>query len=331
MQEIELVSPFDSHLHLRDGDLLKIVAPISARVFSGAVVMPNLTPPIVTIGMANAYKERILKARGEAQFEPIVALYLTDALKTEEVKNAKIVKLYPIGVTTGSESGITDIDAFDALFGTMQDYGVILSAHGETNGAVLEREAEFAPFYKRLAVKYPRLKIVMEHISSIALVDLLDRYENLYATITLHHLLYTLDDLLGGGLKAHLFCKPIVKTAADRAALRDLAFSAHPKVSFGSDSAPHLRAAKEREGAAGIFSAPVLAPALVELFEERSALGALQAFISDNAQNIYGVKLPRKTVTLIKQPSIVPAEIGGVVPMRAGETIGWSIARINDK
>ncbi|MDR2152642.1 MAG: dihydroorotase [Helicobacteraceae bacterium] len=324
MQEIKLDSPFDSHLHLRDGDLLKTVAPISARAFAGAIVMPNLTPPIETIDAANAYKARVIQAI-DAPFEPIVALYLTRRVKLDDVKRAKIVKLYPFGVTTGAESGAKNIGDFDEIFGVMQDCGAILSVHGESGGEVLQREAEFAPIYEKLAKTYPRLKIVMEHIGCAALANLLEKRENLYATITLHHLLYTLDDLLGGALNSHLFCKPIVKTAADRAALRQLAFSAYPKVSFGSDSAPHPKAAKER-GAAGIFSAPVLLPTLAELFEAHSATDALRAFVCDNAQKIYDVKLPPKTVTLIKKPATVPNEIGGVVPMRFGETIGWSIA-----
>ncbi|MDR2638754.1 MAG: dihydroorotase [Helicobacteraceae bacterium] len=324
--EIKLVSPFDAHLHLRDGDLLKTAAPISARAFAGAIAMPNLTPPIASLEAANAYKARILAHCGEP-FELVAAIYLTPALAARDLEGVKIVKLYPIGVTTGAESGVTDIDRYDRLFGAMSDRGAILSVHGETNGEVLAREAQFAPIYENLAKRYPRLKIVMEHISSIALVNLLDRYENLFATITLHHLLYTLDDLLGGRLNPHLFCKPIVKTAADRGALRKLAFAAHPKVSFGSDSAPHLRAAKEgASGAAGVFSAPVLLPALAELFEAHSALGALQAFVSDNARRIYGVAPAEKIVTLIKRPTIVPDEIGGVVPLLAGETIAWSLA-----
>jgi dihydroorotase len=287
--------------------------------------MPNLAPPIATIDMAKAYKARVL-AQCQETFEPIMALYLTDALTPKTLQNVKIVKLYPSGVTTGAESGVTDLSRYDRLFGAMQDMGAILSAHGETNGEALKRETEFAKVYESLSKKYPRLKIVMEHIGAAALADLLDKRENLYATITLHHLLYTLDDLLGGKLNPHLFCKPILKSAADRAALRELAFSAHPKVSFGSDSAPHAKAAKEgASAAAGIFSAPVLLPALAELFEAHSALGSLQAFVSDNAQIVYDIKLPQKTITLVNKPMVVPREIGNVVPMKAGETIGWSI------
>lgn len=43
---LELHSPLDMHLHLRDGDMLKLVAPLSSASFAGAVVMPNLVPPV---------------------------------------------------------------------------------------------------------------------------------------------------------------------------------------------------------------------------------------------------------------------------------------------
>jgi dihydroorotase len=322
MQAVEIVSPFDAHVHLRDGALLETAAPISARTFAGAIVMPNLTPPIATAKMAAEYGARITQICPD--FKPIVAVYLTEALTSLE--GVKIVKLYPSGVTTGAESGVKDIFAYDAIFRAMQASGAILSVHGETNGFVLDREAEFAPIYATLAQKYPRLKIVMEHISSIALIDLLEKYENLYATITLHHLLYTLEDLIGGRINPHLFCKPIVKTPADRAALRKLAFAASRKVAFGSDSAPHLRSAKEgKSGAAGIFSAPIALAKLAELFSENGAIDNLQAFVSDNAQKIYALDLPRKTIALSRESWQVPTEYGGVVPLCAEETIGWRV------
>ncbi|MDR1912670.1 MAG: dihydroorotase [Helicobacteraceae bacterium] len=324
MDAIELVSPFDSHLHLRDNDALKTTASLARETFAGAIVMPNLTPPIDSIEAAQDYKARILSFC-QKPFEPIVAIYLSDTLREEVLDRVKIVKLYPSGVTTGSENGVKNIERYDRLFAAMQEAGTILSVHGETNGFVLDREAQFATIYESLAKRFPRLKIIMEHISSATLAKLLDRYENLFATITLHHLLYTLDDLLGSQLNPHLFCKPIVKTPADRTALRRLAFGAHSKVSFGSDSAPHTRLAKESYGAAGIFSAPVLLPKLAELFEENSALNYLQSFVSDNAQKIYGIKLPRKTISLIKKPFVVQEDINGFIPMCAKETIRWSI------
>lgn len=42
-----LNEPLDMHLHLRDGDMLRLVAPLTSNSFSGALVMPNLVPPVL--------------------------------------------------------------------------------------------------------------------------------------------------------------------------------------------------------------------------------------------------------------------------------------------
>ena len=327
--QIKLVSPFDAHLHLRDGEMLRATVPASSRDFAGAIVMPNLAPPITTAAQADAYAERV-RAHSTGDFEPFVSLFLDDQVTADELAKSlaapKQVKLYPKGITTNSENGVGSLHSakLGALFDAMSERGVALGIHGETDGFVLEREAEFAEIYTALARKHPKLTIVMEHISTAKLAQLLDRYENLHATITLHHLLFTLDDLLGGKLNPHLFCKPIVKTPSDRAALQKLAFSAHPKVAFGSDSAPHLRSDKENGAAAGgIFSAAYALPMLAELFAAHNALDNLQPFVSDNARRIYGLTLPHKEILLADHPQRVTEEISGVVPMCAGEMIGW--------
>jgi dihydroorotase len=191
----------------------------------------------------------------------------------------------------------------------------------------MDREAEFIPIYEKLAEAFPKLMIVMEHITTARSAEALDRYENLYATITLHHLLITLDDVAGGLLRPHLFCKPIAKRPEDREALLKLALDAHPKVSFGSDSAPHPRDAKEAPGcAAGVFTAPLALPALAELFDRHGKLENLQAFVSTNAIRNYGVNPPRKSVTLVRESFQVPESYGSVVPMMAGGEIGWKLA-----
>ena len=327
--QIKLVSPFDAHLHLRDGEMLRATVPASSRDFAGAIVMPNLAPPITTAAQADAYAERV-RAHSTGDFEPFVSLFLDDQVTAGELAKSatapKQVKLYPKGITTNSENGVSSLHGakLDALFDAMSERGVALGIHGETDGFVLERESEFAEIYAALARKHPKLTIIMEHISTAKLAQLLDRYENLHATITLHHLLFTLDDLLGGKLNPHLFCKPIVKTPSDRAALRKLAFAAHPKVAFGSDSAPHLRSDKENGAAAGgIFSAAYALPMLAELFAAHNALDNLQPFVSDNARRIYGLELPHKEILLTDHPQRVTGEISGIVPMNAGEMIGW--------
>jgi dihydroorotase len=196
----------------------------------------------------------------------------------------------------------------------------------------MDREAEFVSIYEKLATAFPKLKIIMEHITTKESVEALDKFENLYATITLHHLIITLDDVAGGMLKPHLFCKPIAKRPEDRSALLKVALEAHPKVMFGSDSAPHPQHAKESCGcAAGVFTAPIALQVLAELFEnENVPLENLQAFVSGNAQKIYGVTPVNKTVILEKKEFIVPSNYGGVVPMYADETLAYSIKEVRN-
>lgn len=334
---ISLHSPLDMHLHLRDGEMLRRVAPLSAHSFSGALIMPNLVPPVETKEDILAYKARILESIGNNEFVPYMTLFFKPTYSREFLENVRdeitAVKLYPAGITTNSEGGVSgfDIEDLRMTLEAMSDLEIPLCIHGETGGFVMDREAEFVPIYEKLAAHFPKLKIIMEHITTKESVEALDRYENLYATITLHHLLITLDDVAGGMLQPHLFCKPIAKRPEDREALLHVALTAHPKVMFGSDSAPHPKEAKECPGcAAGVFTAPIALQALADLFGQHNApLENLQKFISGNAQNIYGITPLNKEVVLIDEEFTVPVSYGGVVPMSAGGKLSCSIHAIN--
>jgi len=330
-----LFSPLDMHLHLRDETMLQCVAPLTSRTFAGALVMPNLVPPLTTIEALLAYKERIHKASDSDAFEPLMSIFFRSdysrAFLEEAALHVKALKLYPSGITTNSEGGVAsmDIEVLRPVLEVMSDLGLILCVHGETNGFVMDREKEFCSIYESFAQAFPRLKIIMEHITTKESVALLDKYDNLYATITLHHLLITLDDVAGGMLQPHLFCKPIAKRYEDREALLHVSLKAHPKVMFGSDSAPHPIHKKECCGcAAGVFTAPIALQALVELFDKHNALENLQAFVSDNAQKIYHYKPLRKEIRLTKTAFKVPTCYDNVVPMFAGQTLLWSIGDV---
>ncbi|WP_309498218.1 amidohydrolase family protein, partial [Sulfurovum sp.] len=211
---MQLNAPLDMHLHLRDGEMLENIAKSSASTFSGAIIMPNLVPPVSTKEEVVAYKERIISAVGDEKFTPYMTLFFKPSYDKDFLESVKdeitALKLYPAGITTNSEGGVSgfDVEELRPALEAMSALNIPLCVHGETNGFVMDREAEFASIYERLATAFPDLKIIMEHITTKTSVDLLDKYENLYATITLHHLLITLDDVAGGMLKPHLFCKP---------------------------------------------------------------------------------------------------------------------------
>ena len=334
-----LNEPLDMHLHLRDGDMLRLVAPLTSNSFSGALVMPNLVPPVTTKDALLSYKKRIIESCKDDNFTPYMTLFFQNNYSfefLEDIKDEIIgIKLYPAGITTNSETGVSsmDIEVLRATLENMSKLGIPLCIHGETNGFVMDREKEFMPIYESIASAFPNLKIIMEHITTKDAVELLDKYSNLYATVTLHHLLITLDDVAGGMLDPHLFCKPIAKRPEDRNALLNAALKAHPKLMFGSDSAPHPKHKKECCGcAAGVFTSPIALQVLVELFEKYDSLDNLNDFVSNNAKKIYGLNIKDKTIKLVKKDFIVPAiyeyKDEKVVPMYAGKTLSWSIDSI---
>lgn len=334
--EITLDSPLDMHLHLRDGDMLKLTAPLSAD-FAGAVIMPNLVPPITTPDVLVAYSARIREAMGDTPFTRYMTLFFTPQTETtlQAIRTTPEFfgfKLYPAGITTNSEGGITHMEEADSTLRMMEEMGIPLLVHGESHGFVMDRESEFLSVYRNLATRYPKLRICMEHITTAAALQLLDEFENLCATVTLQHLIITLDDVAGGALNPHLFCKPIAKRPGDRDALLQAALCGHPRLMFGSDSAPHPLHKKECCGcAAGVFTAPLALPRLAALFAEHQALDNLPNFVSGNACRLYGLTPTAKQVTLTDTPMHVPASYRSfgqeVVPMYAGQDIAWSIKK----
>jgi len=330
--EVLLRSPLDMHIHFRQDAMLDVVAPLSAQHFSGGVIMPNLVPPVDSVERLLWYTAEVKRAVGAHRFQPYMTLFFRDYTR-EELVAAKPhiigIKLYPACATTNSENGVREIMSMKHVFAMMEELDIPLLVHGETHGFVMDREREFCDVYRSLATTFPRLRITMEHITTEAAVALLDEFENLRATVTPHHLIITLDDVAGGILNPHLFCKPIAKRPEDRAALLEAALRPHPRLMMGSDSAPHPIHKKESAGcAAGVFTAPILLPMLAELFEQNNALGSLQAFVSDNARRLYGVEPPATTVHLVKEPMTIPDRYGDVVPMWAGKTLSWSVRSV---
>jgi dihydroorotase len=346
MQTLTITQPDDWHLHVRDGAALKAVLPHTAAQFARAIIMPNLKPPIRTVDEARAYRERIMAAvpQGVA-FEPLMTLYLTDNTSPDEIALAaqsgksdfvKAVKYYPAGATTNSDSGVTDISKCDAVFAAMQDAGLPLLLHGEVTGDevdVFDREKVFidkhlVPLVKR----FPKLRIVLEHITTANAVEfVLNASDNIAATITPQHLLYSRNAIFKGGIRPHFYCLPILKREDHRIALMQAAVSGNPKFFLGTDSAPHTKNSKESCcGAAGCYSSLHAMALYAEAFESANALDKLEGFASFFGADFY--RLPRNLgqITLKKESWVVPDEIpfteSGLVPLRAGETLTWKLA-----
>ncbi len=342
MQELTIRQPDDWHLHLRDGDMLACVLPDTARRFGRAIVMPNLKPPVRTTADASAYRERILAVRPAGScFEPLMTLYLTDNTQPDEILRAQAsgfvhaVKYYPAGATTHSDAGLTDIVRGDNVFAAMQDCGMPLLIHGEVTDPavdVFDREAVFIQRHLiPLMQRFPRLRIVLEHITTRQAVEFITHGpENLAATITPHHLLYNRNALFRGGLRPHHYCLPVLKREEHRQALVLAATSGNPRFFLGTDSAPHPRQDKESAcGCAGIYSAHAAVELYAEAFESAGALDRLEDFASRFGAEFYRLPLNRNELTLVRQPRSVPDiwpdERGPLVPLRAGELLQWQI------
>ena len=188
-----------------------------------------------------------------------------------------------------------------------------------------------------LTTTFPDLKIVMEHITTREAVDfLIDASDNVWATVTAHHLLADRNDMLGDGINPHLYCKPILKRVEDKKALRTLVTSGFKRVGLGTDSAAHHLDNKECAcGYAGVFTAVHALEHYVQVFDEEGALQCFEGFATRMA-GFYEVKFPfTKTVILEKKPQVVPEQIGEtrandayVIPYKAGEEIPWSVKSI---
>ncbi len=342
MNRVTLARPDDWHLHLRDGDAMKSVVADSARRFRRAVVMPNLKPPVTTVAAAAAYRRRIVSALpAHSDFEPLMTLYLTDNTKPDEIFEARssgivvAVKYYPAGATTNSDAGVSDVRKCIGVFKAMAQTRMPLLIHGEVTDPqvdVFDREKTFIErILMPLVQQLPDLKIVLEHITTANAVKfVLSAPDTVAATITAHHLLMNRNDIFRGGIRPHLYCLPILKREEHRKALLEAATSGNPKFFLGTDSAPHARHTKETTcGCAGIYTAHAGIELYAEAFDACASLDKLEGFASFHGADFYGLERNLGQISLVRSPWRVPDEIpygaDSVVPLRAGDTIAWTL------
>lgn len=347
IQTIQISPPDDWHLHLRDGEALEHVVAATALNFRRAIVMPNLKPPVTTVDMATAYRERILAAIDKAcssgdysdeqcevmrQFEPLMVLYLTGATSPDEIEKAsasgvvQAVKLYPAGATTNSEAGVSDLlGQCSAVLKAMQAHGMPLLVHGEVTDAdvdVFDREAAFVEIVmKPLRKQFPNLRVVFEHITTEQAATFVTENSGrdsqgrllLAATITPQHLLYNRNALFKGGLQPHWYCLPVLKREVHRKALLTAATSGLPQFFLGTDSAPHARHLKEMScGCAGCYSAPYAMAMYAEAFEQADALkdvALFERFCSLNGPAFYGLPVNKGIFEMQRTKFEVPTRL----------------------
>lgn len=380
--QIHLHSPSDFHTHLRgyNGDstdswaknpnaILEAVCSLQGH-FSQVLAMPNLIPNhIQTVDEVDTYKKQLETYLPDWVY-PIMTISLKPTTTPEMIYACRgkigAVKYYPGGVTTNSWGSTGDIDPEDPLtskvFEAMIECGMILSLHPETTimynsfGHIIKwfvhrAEREFSSLAEQIAQRFPALRIVIEHISTREMAELVDsgRYPNLYGSVTPQHLLLTAHDKeWSHAFDPHLHCKPTLKDPEDLNAIQKLVFSGNPRVFFGSDSAPHPQSAKEcAHCASGVFSSPIAIQIVTEWwmsdmtdtwwqsltneilsFDQKVA--RLQRFFAENGEALYPRKW-EKIITLEDTSFIIPSSYPTqfpeltIVPMWAGKSIWWSI------
>lgn len=333
--EMKIRKPIDGHVHVRQGEMLQTVLPYTVRHCSAAVIMPNTKPPILTAADADRYQVEILKtAHGiDPLFRPIMTLYFTEETTPDVVRLAhsvgvKAVKFYPKGATTNSGHGLRFSDLPDHLrtLAEMEALGMVLCGHWEDPDEPERRNREFmaVPMLETIAKGFPNLKIVFEHVSSRRGVETVLAHKNIVATVTAHHLALTEKDWIDN---THHLCMPVIKDPEDREALWSVIH--HEKFFFGSDSAPHSPETKTGDHPAyGVYSAPIAIPLLATLFEQRKVLNHLEDFTSRRCARFYGLgdMGDEPKMSLVRLPSVVPIDFGGIVPLWAGKRLNWFVS-----
>jgi len=351
---ITMMRMSDGHLHLRDNYMLKTVLPYSENVIGHALVIGN-APKIRSADDVTRYAVEIANAQSKKTFKPKIAFYITRETTYEDIKHIKAAgaiagKLFLENQTgqetsTGSESGIYNLkQAYDQC-AAMQELDMPLAIHAEDPTVFcLDREDVMVPQVKDLGENFLRLRISVEHITGKSMMNFLEDLppsSNIRGTITSHHPVLTLDDVIGGRLHPHFFCKPIFKRPSDRDAILNAMLNSgkNRRVSHGSDSAPWRYTDKEcKEGCPGMFTAPSAPSVTIELFEKHNMLHNLENFFSKNINETYGFPSDESdTIEFVRKPWKVPRYIpvkgsewmgihsDHIVPFMAGQTLEWSL------
>ena len=299
-----------------------------------------------------------------------MTLYLHPSITPETIAEAARagiagVKVYPAGVTTNSDGGILDFEAFYPVFEALQTHDLVLNLHGEVPSTpprdyastlgdgqavtVLNAESRFLTTLLKLHKAFPRLRIVLEHCTTKEAVDAVRACgPTVAATITAHHLWMTIDDWC---VDAFSFCKPVAKSPADRIALlRAVVDGESGKFFFGSDSAPHVAEAKKGKGntAAGCFTQAWATQLVVGALDEAVSKGwitekqvtteVLTSFFSARGKRFYRLSesnegdTPR--IRLVKRNEKITKVLKSedskveIVPFRSGAAV-WSLEWIS--
>ena len=269
---------------------------------------------------------------------PLMTLYLHKDISLKDLKNFKKypemigIKYYPKSATTNSEYGVNNIVSVFNILKIMEEEEIPLLVHGENidyNVDIFHREKVFLKNELTIIItKFPKLKIILEHISTKEAVDFVLEH-NLYATITPHHMILDRNDIFKNGINPHLYCLPILKKNIDKEALINAAISGKKNFFLGTDSAPHIEKNKlSCCGCAGIFNSPVAVEIVTEIFDNNNCLKYLENFLSNNGCDCYNLPYNTEEILIKKESWVVPDKYNNIVPLYNGKSIKWQIFEI---
>ncbi|OGE85429.1 MAG: hypothetical protein A3E28_02080 [Candidatus Doudnabacteria bacterium RIFCSPHIGHO2_12_FULL_42_22] len=335
-REIKMPAPDDWHGHLRFGAILVAMAEWVARQFKRVVAMGNV-PAIETPERADEYQDECDAALKPLGTTTIVAPKLTPdtpvgMIHAFHLAGYRVLKLY-LGITTGSKDGIIGLKRLYAHLEVMQDLDMQLDVHMESADLSVDmymREVVCLLEIEQAVKDFPRLRIVIEHISRAETVDFIRKMHTqrrrVAATVTLHHFKHNRNDVMGGETDPHLICKPPIQGFRHQRAIQELVLVDQlPNVIHGSDFAPHEVEFKgSNKIRSGVFSLPVVVPEWTRIFLE-NGLGTeeLSRFMWANGADFYQVPRNTEKLILVTEPWVVPMDIGGCRPYMAGEKIQW--------
>jgi len=347
--KVTIKKPFDAHVHLRQGNILKDVLPHTANIFERAVAMGNLAEPVDDLSRLLDYHQEIMNATpGRLRFRPVMTIMLTPRTTVKTIKTcapyAQVLKFIPAHTSTNAQAGVSleNLEGYYPVLKEAEKQGMIFSIHAERikddQGnfiAEAERESAALPFVRKIIRDFPDLKIVVEHVStSEACALVLASTDNVAGTITAHHALFnelSLKDKLDN-LNPNFYCKPVLKSLHHQLAIKRQMLSGSPKFFFGSDSAPHPAEKKLLPTpAAGIFSAPTAVPLIVAAFAEDGKLERLENFLSINGRKFYDLPIPKEEITIRyddKDRWRAPETIGEdkIPVLIGGQELFWKIS-----
>jgi dihydroorotase len=350
---ITMRTPDNWHAHFRDGALLMLLVKIFIRYgWRGRIVAePNTKPPKLTGIEAVDYAEEINKvAQGisnRQSFQALPVIQITESTTPDMVQDAffrgvRIAKVYPYFVTNNSENGVKDYLKIYPALAMAEKLGMVVQFHGEDPNHDVEglfKEAAFLRILDHIVRTFPKLRLTFEHISTEAAVEWVRAQgENIAASITVQHLLFTIDDLIGysrrsdGLMRVHWGFKPQAKFSSDRLALWKVILSGHRRFFYGGDDAAHLKKNKEcAKSCCGAWHTMESLAVLIAEFLKFNAIEKLEPFLSEYGAQYYGHPLNEDTVTFIREDWVVPKEIlvpeldDSLVPMLAGDTVLWKL------